>query len=94
MIYYEQISRAATLRPWEASDGSLRNFTGKTQKKGNCPQSSFASFDVSFRALSGASSDALEEVSVFRPRRCLEMGASSQEDKVEQWITAKGKGKQ
>ena len=67
MIYYAQISRAVPLRSWEASDGSLRNFTGKTQKKGNCPQSSFASFGASFRALSGASSDASEEVSFSAP---------------------------
>ena len=32
MIYYAQISRAATPRSWEASDGSLRNFTGKTRR--------------------------------------------------------------
>lgn len=31
----------------------------------------FTSFGVSFRALSGASSDAPEEVSVFRLFRCL-----------------------
>ena len=67
MIYCTQISRAAPLRSWEASDGSLRNFTGRTQKKGNCPQSSFASFGASFRALSGASSDASEEVSFSAP---------------------------
>ena len=67
------------LRSWEASDGSLRNFTGKTQKKGNCPQCSFASFGVSFRALSGASSDVPEEVSVFRLFRHLP-GRKPEED--------------
>ncbi len=43
----------------------------KDARRGHCCPGSFTSFDVSFRALSGASSDASEEVSVFRPRRCL-----------------------
>ena len=37
----------------------------KDAQKGNCPKMQFASFGVSFWALSGASSDASEEVSVF-----------------------------
>jgi len=67
MIYYAQISRAATLRSWDASRESLRNFTRKTHRMALPHKSSFASSDVSFRALSGASRDASEEVSVFRP---------------------------
>ena len=59
-------TEACTLRTWDASDESLRNFTGKTHEKGNCPHCSFASFGASFRALSGASSDASEEAFVFR----------------------------
>ena len=48
------------------------NFACKNAQKGNCPKMQFASFGVFLRALSGASCDASEEVSVFRPRRCLE----------------------
>ena len=39
------------------------NFACKNAQKGNCPKMQFASFGVSFRALSGASRDASEEVS-------------------------------
>ena len=67
MLYYTQISRAATLRSWEASNESLRNFIGMTRRMALPHKSSFASSDVSFRALSGASFDASEEVFVPAP---------------------------
>ena len=54
-------------RTWDASDESLRNFAGKTRKEDAVSKRSFASFGASFRALSGASCDASEEVFVFRP---------------------------
>ena len=67
----QQISRAGrrrivalARRTWEASDESLRNFAGKTLKEDAVSKRSFASFGASFRALSGASSDASEEVFV------------------------------
>ena len=70
----KQISRAGRrrtvaqpLRTWDASRESLRNFTGKTHRRDAALEMQFASFGVSFRALSGASRDALEEVFVFRP---------------------------
>ena len=43
------------------------NFACKNAQKGNCPKMQFSSFGVFLRALSGASCDASEEVSVFRP---------------------------
>ena len=70
--------RAVSPRPpprtWDASNGSLRNFIGMTREEDTASPCSFASFDVSFRALSGASFDASEEVFVSRPRR-LQNGA-------------------
>ena len=44
------------------------------------PSCSFTSFGASFRALSGASSDASEEVSVFRLADVWIRGASSEEN--------------
>lgn len=85
----KQISRAGRrrtvaqpLRTWDASRESLRNFTGKTHRRDAALEMQFTSFGISFRALSGASRDASEEVSVFRPLRCLKRSASSQEDYV------------
>ena len=69
---------ASLLWPWEALDGSLRTFIGKTRKE-DTALVQFTSFGASFRALSGASSDVSEEVSVFRLRRCLGRSVSSQE---------------
>ena len=67
--------RAVSPRPpprtWDASNGSLRNFIGMTREEDTASPCSFASFDVSFRALSGASFDASEEVFVSRLFRCL-----------------------
>ena len=69
----QQISRAGrrrivalARRTWEASDESLRNFIGKTREE-DAAFVQFTSFGASFRALSGASSDASEEVFVSRP---------------------------
>ena len=70
--------RPPPLWPWEALDGSLRTFIGKTRKE-DTALVQFTSFGASFRALSGASSDVSEEVSVFRLRRCLGRSVSSQE---------------
>lgn len=74
----KQISRAGRrrtvaqpLRTWDASQESLRNFTGKMHRRDVALEMQFASFGISLRALSGASRDASEEVSVFRPLRCL-----------------------
>ncbi len=57
----KQISRAGRrrtvvtpLRTWDASDGSLRNFTGKTQKKGNCPRNAVSPPSVYLSGLSQA----------------------------------------
>ena len=58
-------------RTWDASNGSLRTFIGMTREEDTAHLCSLASFDVSFRALSGASFDASEEVSVSRRFRCL-----------------------
>ncbi|MBR3777463.1 MAG: hypothetical protein IKL02_07720 [Kiritimatiellae bacterium] len=41
-------------RTWDASDGSLRNFTGKTQKKGNCPHNAVSPPSVYLSGLSQA----------------------------------------
>ena len=76
-----EAERIGRTRTWDASQESLRNFTCKDAEKGTALQKrSLASSGVSLRALSGASCDASEEVSVFRPRRYLERSASSQED--------------
>ena len=68
------------LRTWEASQESLRTSLVKAHRRVTALKMQFASFGVSLRALSGASCDASEEVSVFRPRRCLERIASFEED--------------
>ena len=46
---------------------------------GNCPKMQFASFGVSFRALSGASRDASEEVLFSAPADVWEKSTSFQE---------------
>ena len=89
MIAARQIPRAGRrrtvalpLRTWVALDGSLRNFTGKTHEEDTASPSSFTSFGVSFRALSGASSDASEEVSVSRFRRCLKLAQATEKKEL------------
>ena len=58
--------------------GSVRwkpeKLQGKAHRMALPHKCSFASSDVSFRALSGASSDASEEVFVSRPRRLQNKG--------------------
>ena len=88
MVEMKQISRVGSRADRLNTDmGSVarkpENFACKNAQKGNCPKMQFASFGVFLRALSGASCDASEEVSVFRPRRCLERSAGSQEGNVE-----------
>ena len=83
MVAMKQISRVGSRADRFNTDmGSVarkpENFACKDASRKALPQCSFASFGVSLRALSGASCDASEEVSVFRPRRYPGKGASSQ----------------
>lgn len=77
MVEMKQISRVGSRADRLNTDmGSVarkpENFACKDASRRALPQCSFASFGVSLRALSGASCDASEEVSVSRPRRYLE----------------------
>jgi len=87
MVEMKQISRVGSREDRLNTDmGSVarkpENFACKDASEKALPSCSFASFGVSLRALSGASCDASEEVSVFRPRRYLERSAAPQEFKV------------
>ena len=67
-------------RSWVASQESLRTSLVKTHWKAlHCHLCGLTSSNATLRALSGASCDASEEVSVSRPLRCLKQGASHQE---------------